>query len=303
MPFQGTIYLNHHRHSRFARPDNAKPLRLTERDRAIVAAVASYRCLRSDQLQALFFPSRRTCNRALARLYHHRFLQRLRPLIEWGSGDCPTIYVLDTKGRDLLTQAGLLEHVRISESHKPISRYFLDHTLALNGVCIALTRAAHTQGITLERWISEAEFRHSPDKIEYSGPQNRVLTRAIRPDAACILRQPHYTSRLLLEIDRATEDNPRFVRDKVRPGVAYLKSRAYKARFGFNSGRWLVVTTSETRLANMKRATEAAVGREASVFYFTTFAQMNAETVLTAPIWYRGNRHRPQSLLHSVERV
>ena len=45
--------------------------------------------------------------------------------------------------------------------------------------------------------------------------------------------------RYLLEIDRSTEDNPRFMREKVIPGKAYLKTKAYKNRFGKQTGRWL----------------------------------------------------------------
>jgi len=43
----------------------------------------------------------------------------------------------------------------------------------------------------------------------------------------------------LLEIDRSTEDNQRFLREKILPGLAYLKSEAYAERFGHRSGRWL----------------------------------------------------------------
>jgi len=34
---------------------------------------------------------------------------------------------------------------------------------------------------------------------------------------------------------------------------AYLKSEAYADRFGHRSGRWLVVTTEDRRMANMLR--------------------------------------------------
>ena len=38
--------------------------------------------------------------------------------------------------------------------------------------------------------------------------------------------------RYLLEIDRSTEDNPRFLREKILPGLAYIQSQAYEERFG-----------------------------------------------------------------------
>ena len=49
--------------------------------------------------------------------------------------------------------------------------------------------------------------------------------------------------RYLFEIDRSTEDNPRFMRDKILPGLAYIKTKTYEDRFGHRGGRWLVITT------------------------------------------------------------
>ncbi len=77
------------------------------------------------------------------------------------------------------------------------------------------------------------------------------MHRYIRPDGFFILSTSEHLIRYLLEIDRSTEDNPRFLREKILPGLAYVKSQAYGERFGHRSGRWLVVTTGERRLANM----------------------------------------------------
>ncbi len=63
-----------------------------------------------------------------------------------------------------------------------------------------------------------------------------------------MLSTPKHHIRYLLEIDRSTEDNPRFFREKILPGLAYIKTKAYEERFGHRSGRWLVVTTGEKRL-------------------------------------------------------
>ena len=55
-------------------------------------------------------------------------------------------------------------------------------------------------------------------------------------------------ARFLVELDNATHPNNRFGREKVVPGLAYIKSPEYKARFGDNSGRWLVATTGKVRM-------------------------------------------------------
>lgn len=83
-----------------------KPIKLTERDKAIIYAVHIYRVLRQDQLEALFGRSKSVMQRVLVRLYDHGFLERkFLPVMGWNS---PALYVLDRKGADLLrTEFGL----------------------------------------------------------------------------------------------------------------------------------------------------------------------------------------------------
>ncbi len=297
MQFEGTVYIHRQRSPRFSRIAHPPPLRLTERDRAIVRVINEYRILRRDQIQTLFFPSLRTTNAVLSRLYQHAFLERLPPLLTWGRGDSPVLYTLGTKGRDLLGNAAGKVSGRAATALKTASRYFLEHTLAINNVRVAFSVAAARAKYPLEQWITEAEFRSAPDRISFPDSGGTARPRPILPDAACVIRGPGYTSRLLLEIDMGTEDNQRFVREKVRPGIAYLRSAAYKRRFGFQSGRWLIVTTSQQRLLNLKWQTESAVSRAAAVFHFTTFAQVTPATILTEPIWLRGGDTSPRPLL------
>jgi len=178
------------------------------------------------------------------------------------------------------------------------------HDLGVNDFRLDVMDAcAENEDVSLEQWIPEGEFWAHPDRVEYRLASGQKARRLVRPDGFFVLRKGKHHSRLLLEIDCATEDNPRFAREKVRPGVAYLRSEAYKQRFGYQSGRWLVVTTSERRLRNMKRQTEIAVGRDAQVFLFTTAAKVTPQSVLTAPIWLRGCDERPSALLPNAHRI
>ena len=297
--FRSASIYRHPRRPRYERAAQPPALRLTPRDIAILQAVADYQLLRRDQIQALFFPSVRTCVRALARLYHHAYLDRLRPYVLWGTGDSPAIYTLDRKGTALLV--GLGDAVTFRRKETEIRSLFLHHALAVNDVRIAVTRAVQIGGMALAQWLTEREFLQRPDTVEMETADGTRRRRQIRPDAFFVIRQQFYTSRFLLEVDLATEDNPRFGRDKVKPGLLYLKSAAYKQRFGYNSGRWLVVTTSEKRLHNLKHQTEAVAGRAASVFYFTTFAQVSPATILTAPIWRRGGETTLRPLLRQSD--
>ena len=133
-----------------------------------------------------------------------------------------------------------------------------------------------------------------PDRIEYT-LNDRTRKRNIRPDGYFLLSTPKHFLRYLLEIDRSTEDNPRILREKIIPGLAYIKTKAYEERFGHRSGRWLVVTTGEKRLKNMLR--QARRGKAKGLFYFTTYDQLNAATILHTPIWQRADRNEKVPLL------
>src|SRR5690349_12400755 len=88
------------RQRRDVRAKNPARMRLTDRDKQVIKAVSDFRALRQDQLQRMFFRSKNTCQRTLARLYHHQFLQRLFwPVV---TGSAPTLYALDRKGVELL---------------------------------------------------------------------------------------------------------------------------------------------------------------------------------------------------------
>jgi hypothetical protein len=121
------------------------------------------------------------------------------------------------------------------------------------------------------------------------------MKRNIRPDGFFTLNTCKHRLHYLLEIDRSTEGNPRFFREKVLPDLAYLKSKAYEERFGHRSGRWLVVTTGERRLRNM--LSQARKGKVKGLFYFTTFEKVNPQTILHTPIWHRVDREEPVPLL------
>ena len=95
-----------------------------------------------------------------------------------------------------------------------------------------------------------------------------------------------------------THDNPSFGKEKAVPGVAYIKSEAYRTRFGYNNGRWLVVINGGTRrMHNLMQQTEERVGEDAKMFYFTTFEQLFGVNVLASPIWWQSKQTSPRILL------
>jgi hypothetical protein len=185
----------------------------------------------------------------------------------------------------------------------------LEHDLAVGDFRLAVENALRELPmLRLEEWVNETTFRSMADMVEFAGKNGgsspMPLRRRVIPDGYFALvdgkqlvQGSKARARFLLEIDLSTHDNASFGREKVLPGIAYLLSPAYKRRFGDNSGRWLVVTTGERRMRNLKRQAEQVAREGASAFFFTTFNRLTGKKVLTAPIWYRGGEDHPSSLL------
>lgn len=278
---------------KYQRVSNPPAMRLTERDKRILEAIHAYDGILSfAQIRRLFFTGKSQAEQRLKFLYQHSYLARpnegqRRRLSEM-------VYWLDKKGADIV--AGLSGTPLPEFYWRKEPRWFqVEHDLAVNDFRLDLIAACSQDTTTkLETWIPESEFWAFPDKVTYSF-QGRSAKRNIRPDGFFTLTTGGHRIRCLLEIDRSTEDNPRFYREKLIPGLAYLKSQAYEDRFGHRSGRWLVVTTGERRLANM--LSQARRAKTDGLFYFTTFAKITTENLLHSPIWRRADREDPVSLL------
>jgi hypothetical protein len=161
--------------------------------------------------------------------------------------------------------------------------------------------------LRLERWRNESTFRCDGDVIEYGYKDRRDQIRGkkkrVIPDGYCVITDHRQSAqgritraRFLLELDHATHSNERFGREKVAPGLAYIKSGIYRERFGDNSGRWLVITTGEVRMKNLMRQTERVAGNQAGVFLFTTFNRLENANVLLRPIWSQVGQTNPVAL-------
>ena len=134
------------------RLDQPRRMRLTPRDVDIVEAVHHYRVLRQDQLQLLFFGTKSACQRALARLYDHGFLERKFLPVLYGRS--PTLYVLDKKGVELLRSERGYEDLVWYSSNKDLKTDFIEHTTVLNDFRLSVVVSARRQGLELVLWRS-----------------------------------------------------------------------------------------------------------------------------------------------------
>ena len=175
----------------------------------------------------------------------------------------------------------------------------LPHDLKIIDFRMAVERSVADIGdLTLERWIHEGEFRSKGDTIAYKFRRRDGSvgqhTKKVLPDSyfeISGINRPGQESlsklQFLLEMDRRTHPRDRFGREKVVPGLAFIKSTQFKAKFGGNAGRWLVVTTGFRRMRNLIERSNEVIGKHAQVFWFTFDDKLRVANVLTDPIWWQ----------------
>ena len=285
-------YMDQDRH-----PDNW-PMVLTDRDGRILEHIHEYDGFLADyQVKDLEFTGMRQARDRLGKLFHNGYLNRTnrRGRTRFGT----MIYWLSAQGAEYVAgvQGVPREELRWM---KQLREDLVPHNLLVNDFTLILQQAcAQSEEFNLYHWINESVFRADPDKVEYTTSTGKRTGRNLIPDRYFLVEREGdrlFRSRLLLELDVATHPNKRFADQKVLPGIAYLRSEAYQKRFGSQSGRWLLVTTGDRRLSFLKETTERVAGRDATVWYFTTFDRVSVETMLTEPVWYKGGSQEPVAL-------
>lgn len=305
-------------------------LRFQQRDGEILHAIYERDgVMAKRQLKALFWPEKtdRAMEKRLTKLYRLGYLDWPGPL-DWRTKPIPepicwlgakgVLWVAARNGVTLDIPAGENEswkrrlEVKLREQgiywmREP--RWIqLQHDLRVGDFRLITEQAIATHpSWKLETWQHEGAFRSHVDTVEYTvaslDGQPKKMRKGVIPDSFFMLqdtRTGQTRARFLLELDMATHDNPSFGREKVLPGISYILSPQYKTRFGDNSGRWLVVTTGERRMQNLKRQAESVAGQAAGALYFTTFDRITSETVLSQPIWFRGGEREPELLMPTV---
>ena len=306
-------------------------MRFQERDGAILRVIHEYGgVLARRHLKMMFWPSAtlRAVLKRLAKLVangyldrptaYHRMTQPVPEPVYWlgwrgilwvagqsGVAVSPPTNQGENQMRRLATQ---LRGADVRWLREP--RWIqLSHDLAVVDVRLTVEWGIkQLPGLTLEEWQHESEFRSNGDVVEYevAGRDGKVWRgkKRIYPDSYFAIVNQRQSpqgllvrTRLLLELDNATHANERFGREKVAPGLAYIRSAAYKARFGDNSGRWLMVTTGTVRMRNLQKQTRQVAGPDAGVFRFTTFDRLTSGNAVVEPIWWQVGRRQPEALL------
>ena len=300
------------RKKRFRREPEGR-IQITDRDIAVLQQVHRHRFLRSTHLQALLEGGQGLVRR-LAELYHHGFLDRPREQIEYYtySGSKPMVYALGNQGAKVLAQHCGVPRGKVNwtaKNHR-LTSLFLDHTLLIADVMVALELACRAHGAVrllladelLARAPEETQRRKNPLQWAVSCHyQNEAVTLGVVPDAIFGL---HFTDRpegrnrayFFLEADRATmpvrRTNPRQT-SFFRKLVAYYetwKQGIHTSVYGIKNFRVLTVTSSPERVANLIVANRGLPGGQGSkLFLFTDEASLHAAPDFLALDWHNGH--------------
>lgn len=238
-------------------------------------------------------------------MYQHGYLFRDEQAQKLSEGRKPLVYFLDTKGAELLAQLRAIpvRDLDWRPSHNDVKQPFLEHLLASNDVRVAFTTNAVSHDYHIVEWRDELALRRPQmkDLVTIKGPVGAQARVAVVPDGYCRLDAGSDIYNFFFEIDMRTvtgEASKWGKRDwarKVKVFLEYYRSGLYQKRYQTADMRVLTITTGETRLANLKRITEAAGGK--ARFWFTTFELVAQGDVLTKPIWWVASRKERHALL------
>jgi hypothetical protein len=319
---------------KFKTNKNPKPMRFQKRDGDILFAIYDYDGMLSRrQVKSMFWPNATTqaMERRLSLLRQNDFInwpskehRRVHPISEpiiwlgWrgilhivGSLDIDVDKPNNSGENQLRLLARRLRDIGVRWQREPRWSQ-IAHDVAVNDFRIAVENSvAKWPSLTLEKWIPEGEFLTDTDTVEFSyidrNGRSKKKRRGIRPDGFFILkdhmRQINNTpakARFLVELDNSTHPLDRFGKEKALAGLAYIRSQAYKDRFQYNSGRWLIVCVSAARMKNLKSQTEKVLGKGSHNFLFTSLDNTFPDKVFDTPIWNRGGEKILEQLITTI---
>lgn len=260
-----------------------------EKSLEIVRLVYAYRFLSTQGLAALTGLPADHLQERLDTLCAGELLIRIHRPALWEE-TAPDVYGLDRRGADWVASESGVDRAQIkwSRTGNHVKLLFLEHTLRVNDARIAFTLAA--RGHPDHKLVIWREGLGIADRAP--DPQDATKWLPVRPDGYFCYRVEERRAHFFLEIDLGTESNHCF-RQKVRAYIAYRQSGRYRERYGAYAFRVLTVTTSERRMANLLRTTEAEGG--GSMFWFTTFGQLR-EVAALEPCWSLANRRNLKAL-------
>ncbi len=284
----------------------APPLRITDRDIAILRVIGQFRFLSSQQVQRIVGGSERGVRNRLRNLFSHGYLDRpAHQRAELAAFlNPPLVYGLGKNGARLLANLGSpLDHrLDWTTKNTRATSPFLAHTIEVAETMMAFTSACHgdaAPGLVdhhelLPFMPEQTSDAHDPFSLRVRfRHRSQDVAVAVVPDRLFAL---HFSDgrqfNFALELDRGTMDidAKRLVgkssfRRKLLGYFHAWRDKRHSAVWGFKSFRVLTVTTSEVRIDNML-ATQRDVARECppGLFLYSTLERLAHHGAL-GPAW------------------
>ena len=287
------------RRPRFKRVTISEPIRLTDRDKAILSAVRKYRLLTTGLILSLVPGSRQNIVRRLQRLYHAGFLDRPRSqlALRYSGELCDFVYAPTRKGSAFAVFEG---GTASEKEYKPISALAIAHTLAVAEALVLIERACNQSGAEFmdeQAILASLGGRASSKRLQWrvtvkSGKDSEEI--GVIPDAVFAIERKGDSGAprrfyYFLEADRGSMPLTRkslALSSIQRKALAYsrsFKSGVLKRRFGIPGFKVLFVVRSKERLERMKEVCRTVQGGGSSLFLFVTSEEMrrgNPENIL-----------------------
>jgi len=281
-------------------------IQITERDIDIIRRVHKHRFLRAPQLNALCEGSDIKITRRLGHLYHAGYLDRPRAQLTYFSieKNRPLVYGLANKGAALLAERDGVAPGRLDWhwKNKSVGQLFIEHTLAIADVMVALEMACRNRSDVelLEQQEILAKVKTKAGKVPpfkaIAGTNGKDIPLSLVPDQVFGLAFPK-TQRgayFFLEADRGTMPVVRSdlkqtsILRKLMTYYAGWKAKEHTSQYGWQNFRVLTVTNSAERVENMVAAVKDMTdGRGSGIFLFAE-AERLAEGDILDCVWVNG---------------
>lgn len=285
------------RTSRHERLNPPPRMQMTQRDEQVLEAVYHYRVLTQAQIRRLIFATQHpsVAQRRLYLLFHNGYLTRQFIPTTGGLVTSPILYLLDQRGSQYIIQHLGYDEMRWQRHHNQVSSEFLTHLLDTNTFRVEVTLACQHYDIKLLTWHDDTTLKQNYDTVRIAGSNK---PQSVIPDGYFLLQQEDRKMHFFVELDRGTMEARRFQR-KVKAYLVYRQSELARQRFGTKNYRVLTVCLNQQRATNLKQATEAVGGLRN--FWFGVLAELQADTILSAPQWQVASLAENRALIADLE--
>ena len=290
---------------RYVRAARPRRIHLTERDIAVLRALAVHRILSADQLQRLVLRcSASRVRRRLRALYDHELIDRLSVIAQPTAGVPPVVYVLGAAGNAILAERGLAAAGTFTAPPGPA---FIRHRYLVNDFYVKLVAAIRSSPYRLREWRHEQQLKLPG--VDGRGAVERVAHPTL-PEPMPFLPDAYFQLHLdgtgllafFVEIDCSTASQGTW-RQRALLYRAYADPAAglFRQRFGRETFRVLIQTPREyrrrSRCNNILATIQRTIG-ETDLFLAAPLNEVTTDRMLAA-IWRRPGADERVSLTNN----